>query len=132
MTFAGALRSKGFCWFAPSVWAKEAARHDEVMVWSHAGRQFQVHEGGRWYAALTEEERKRTCDDDEWEQIKREDFKSADFGDRRQELVFIGIDLQEEAITKALDACVCTDEEMEIYGKMARRYQISKEESVRQ
>ena len=65
--------SKGFCWFVPSEWAKDASRHDEVMTRIHAGRKIQVHEAGRWYAALTEEERKRTWDNDGWEQIKRED-----------------------------------------------------------
>ena len=70
---AGALRSKGFCWFAPSAWVKDASRHDEVMAWSHAGRQFQVHNAGRWYTVLTWEELEWTCNDNGWEQIKRED-----------------------------------------------------------
>ena len=35
-----------------------------------------------------------------------------DFGDRKNEIVIIGQDIEEEKITKALDACLATNEEL--------------------
>jgi hypothetical protein len=38
-----------------------------------------------------------------------------EYGDRRQEIVFIGIGLRQEAIVKGLNACLLTPEEMEVH-----------------
>jgi hypothetical protein len=51
----------------------------------------------------------------EMERILREDFVSTEFGDRRQELVFIGVDIDQRGIELALNECLLTDEEMEMY-----------------
>lgn len=46
-------------------------------------------------------------------------FSKGKYGDRRQELVFIGMGMCEEStrgpIVKALDGCLLTDKEMEVY-----------------
>ncbi|CAM9197284.1 unnamed protein product [Pylaiella littoralis] len=99
------VRSKGFMWLA---FSDKAA-----MYWSHAGASFEVLCLGRWWDSL---------DREMWppgqESAVMEDFEGA-YGDRRQELVFIGLGMSEEAtrgpIVKALDECLLTDEEMKMY-----------------
>ncbi|CAM9393661.1 unnamed protein product [Hapterophycus canaliculatus] len=99
------VRSKGFMWLA---FSDKAA-----MYWSHAGASFEVLCLGRWWDSL---------DRDMWPPGQAaavmEDFEG-EYGDRRQELVFIGIGMNEEpirgAIVKALDECLLTDQEMEVY-----------------
>jgi len=51
----------------------------------------------------------------EYERILAEDWASEEFGDRRQELVFIGVNLNEGEICGTLNDCLLTDEEMDEY-----------------
>lgn len=123
--FVGVLRSKGFCWFAPHKWAganQDAWRHDTAMYWSHAGRQFGISSAGKWWATLPDSTMKKYFVDnvEEYERIKREDFKTEEFGDRRQELVFIGIQLNQDEITATLNSCLCTEREMANYRQKYR------------
>jgi G3E family GTPase len=97
-TWAGVLRSKGFFWLA--------SRMDAVGSWSQAGATA-VHEAaGNWYDALPREE----WPDGEARQQIEADW-SEPWGDRRQELVFIGVDLDEAALRARLDLALLTDEE---------------------
>jgi G3E family GTPase len=122
------LRSKGFCWFAPSQWNSGSAnaadpwRHDTAMYWSHAGKHFSITAAGKWWDTISREQMKQYLSEQELERILRDDFVSEEFGDRRQEIVFIGLGLDEEKIRSALDACLLTEKEMGIYRQMLRNY----------
>jgi G3E family GTPase len=124
--FVGVLRSKGFCWFAPTKFQgsrNDVWRHDTAMLWSHAGRHFGISSAGKWWGTVSRDQMKKYFTDEaEYERILREDFITEEWGDRRQELVFIGTNLDEDAITKALNDCLCTDKEMERYRQKLRNY----------
>lgn len=93
------IRSKGYFWLA--------SRMDIVGVWSQAGASLTVEPGGMWWVAVPDE---YWPQDDE--QIKEiiETFEEP-YGDRRQELVFIGRNMDEPAMRKALERCLLTEEE---------------------
>ena len=131
--FVGVLRSKGFCWIGPTKWSganEDAYRHDTAMYWSHAGKHFSLNANGKWWGSLKtydgwESYMKKLFKDNEgeYERILKEDFVSEEFGDRRQELVFIGTGIEKDEITKALDECLLTDEELETYRQKLKNYQ---------
>jgi len=104
-TFATVIRSKGFCWLDSMPKA--------ALYWAQAGNFFEMQGEGAWWAdaaatALPE--------DEEVKAKILEDFRDP-YGDRRQELVFIGIQMKQADICAALDACVLTDEEMKAYDQ---------------
>jgi G3E family GTPase len=93
------IRAKGHFWLA--------TRTDFLGELAIAGHQKTVSRMGRWWAAVP---KNRWPDDGTFEEFVIRHWDAV-WGDRRQELVFIGIGLDREGITKALDAClVPTDE----------------------
>lgn|GEM_PF-65272 len=95
----GILRSKGFLWLA--------TRPDFVSLWSQAGNSCQLDPEGTWWAYTPptqwpHDEHARATILVDWD---------ATWGDRRQELVLMGLGLQEEKLTLGLKACLLTDEE---------------------
>lgn len=96
----GVLRSKGFFWLA--------SRLDKIGVWSQAGRIARLDVGGFWWAAIPRED---------WPQIpgfaeSLERIWNNEVGDCRQELVFIGIGMDDLALYDSLQACLLTDAEI--------------------
>lgn len=96
----GVLRAKGFFWLA--------SRMDYVGVMSQAGSMCRVEPGGLWLAAMEQEDwplepNLETYRQEQWQ---------LPYGDRRQEIVFIGQGLERTGLTGALDACLLTDAEM--------------------
>jgi G3E family GTPase len=125
--FVGVLRSKGFCWLAPTRWTgpgADAWRHDTAMYWSHAGKHFGISAAGKWWGTISKEQMKQYFKDNpaEFDRIVSEDFVSEEFGDRRQELVFIGVGIDQEEITKALDNCLLQKKGMERYRQELNNY----------
>ena len=88
------IRCKGICYFNDE--------KNKCYVFEQAGKQVQIRDAGQWYATMPA---------DQLEQMKaqtpalRRDWDET-YGDRMQKLVFIGQNLDQEAITKDLDACL--------------------------
>jgi G3E family GTPase len=93
-TWPGLIRAKGHFWLA--------ARPDWVGDVSIAGAVARVSAMGFWWAAVP---RRRWPEEDEF-RTRLDGVWSEVWGDRRQELVFIGRDMDQAAITAALDACL--------------------------
>jgi G3E family GTPase len=99
-TWDGVLRSKGFFWLA--------SRMDVTGLWSQAGGSGSCEPAGMWYAAVPEAE---WPEDEEARAQIRGDWEEP-WGDRRQELVFIGVELDEAALRKKIDAALLTEAEL--------------------
>jgi G3E family GTPase len=98
-TWPGVLRSKGFLWLA--------SRMQHTGLWSQAGASASCEGAGMWYAALPEDE---WPEDAETQSQIRADWQEP-WGDRRQELVFIGTEMNGVDIRTRLDAALLTDAE---------------------
>ena len=94
---------------------------------SHAGKQFGISVAGKWWGSISKEQMKTFFEDDsdEYERILKEDFVSEEWSDRRQEIVFIGVNLDEEEIKFTLDQCLLTDKGMERYRNELANYKDS-------
>jgi G3E family GTPase len=99
-TWPGVVRSKGFFWIA--------TRPTQIGVWSQAGGVSSVEGGGSWYAAMEQDE--WDADDDELKRIQS--VWDETFGDRMQEIVLIGQDMDKESLTAMFNQCLLTDQEL--------------------
>ena len=106
----GVLRSKGFFWLA--------TRMEVGMIWSQAGIKAQVKPTGRWWATIP---KANWPDDRRIRGYVKERWREP-YGDRRQELVFIGIDVDKAGITSALDGCLLTDDELRLGSASWQRF----------
>ncbi|MEO0337147.1 MAG: GTP-binding protein, partial [Pseudomonadota bacterium] len=93
------LRAKGLFWLA--------TRPNLIGLWSQAGQVVQLQCVGRWFAATPKE--MWPTDPMELKLIQRDWDET--YGDRGQELVFIGQNLNKEEVIAGLEACLLTDEE---------------------
>ncbi|MFT4063591.1 zinc metallochaperone GTPase ZigA [Paraburkholderia sp.] len=96
----GVVRSKGFFWLA--------SRPAHVGSWSQAGAVCRHGMAGLWWAAVP---KSHWPTEPEAVAFIRRNW-DPDVGDAHQELVLIGIDMDEAALRQRLDACLLTDAEM--------------------
>ncbi|QUG73585.1 GTP-binding protein (plasmid) [Erwinia sp. E602] len=96
----GIVRSKGFFWLA--------SRPDFAGNWSQAGGVSHQGLAGRWWAAVPPE---RWPEDEDLRLSIMQNWQQGS-GDARQELVFIGMQMDEAALRRQLDAALLTDNEM--------------------
>ncbi|KAF3484254.1 uncharacterized protein GIQ15_03578 [Arthroderma uncinatum] len=116
--FGPVLRSKGFFWLA--------TRPLQFGEWSQAGGMLTVSCGGPWFAEVPDD---AWPEDREVRQSIENDFQGL-WGDRRQELVFIGEGIGTEKITALLDECLLDDKEMARWEKVMGNKGLSREEKA--
>ncbi|GGF27694.1 putative metal chaperone YciC [Halobacillus andaensis] len=98
---ASIVRAKGITWCA--------TRNQLALLLSQAGPSVSIEPVSYWVASLPKEQKDRTIKQNpeilnDWD---------VEFGDRKTNLVFIGVDLEKETIIKELDQCLLTAGEMD-------------------
>ncbi|EMT66591.1 Putative metal chaperone YciC [Fusarium odoratissimum] len=117
--FARLFRSKGEFFLA--------TRPHRAGDWSQAGAMLTLTGGRPWFCTLPAEE--YTTGDPEVDGLVQHDIKKGgEWGDRRQELVFIGENLDHKALEKMLDECLLTDDEFKKWEGVMRDEKKSDEE----
>ena len=93
-------RSKGYFWLASSF--------DQVGLWSQSGGIMNHGFAGLFWSAVSQDQ----WPEDTEHRAEIESKFESPYGDRRQEIVFIGQGLDEEQARRALDACLLNEEEL--------------------
>lgn len=114
--FSGLHRSKGIFWLA--------TRPNQMGSWSTAGAMLTLGSEMPWFCCVSEEE--WGADEETVKAIKK-DFEGK-WGDRRQEMVFIGEKLDIDGLTKALDSCLLGPSEMKKWEKVMNNKKLDDEE----
>ena len=88
------IRAKGYIWFSDD--------DVHVQLFEQAGRNASINEVSNWVASFNEEDKQEVLRNypdvmDEWDET---------YGDRLNQIVFIGKDIDKARITSMLDACI--------------------------
>ena len=98
------IRSKGLFWLA--------SRPEQALVWGQAGGSLKADSAGVWWSSMPFEKRiMQYAFVENQEQI--ESGWDDTFGDRKNEIVFIGHHLDEKLIRSLLDNCLSTNHEID-------------------
>lgn len=97
------IRSKGLFWIA--------SRPAQAINWSQAGGSMKAEGAGVWWASMSFGERIKFQNFVNYQDSIEERWDKK-FGDRLNELVFIGLDLNENEICNQLTHCLCTSDDI--------------------
>lgn len=100
------IRSKGIFYLA--------AMPEQAINFSQAGGSLRIDLAGVWWASMSKNERMQYTDYIENEAAIYEEWDS-DFGDRKNELVFIGQEMNNDALKKSLESCLLSPNEIAKY-----------------
>lgn len=103
---ANVIRSKGLFWLA--------SRPEQALMWSQAGGSLKAEPYGRWWASVPMRERALNEAYMENQELIMQNWDKQ-FGDRNNELVIIGQELDQEQLSKELETCICSDAELSAY-----------------
>ncbi|MFZ4402880.1 MAG: GTP-binding protein [Pseudobdellovibrionaceae bacterium] len=104
------LRAKGYFWLA--------SRPEAVGLYQLAGSSVSFSGIGYWWCCIGE----RFWPNDKEERNKIYELWDEKYGDRRQEIVFIGTDLDRKSITEDLDRTLLTDAEEKLGVKKWQKF----------
>lgn len=100
------VRSKGFFWLA--------SRPNDALFWSQAGGSLRYDPVGSWWAAIPPDERELMPEfHANFDNLQKR--WSPIWGDRKNELVFIGQDMDKDRILADLNRCLLRDWEVELW-----------------
>ena len=97
------IRSKGLFWLA--------SRPGQALVWGQAGGSLKADSAGVWWSSMPFDKRIRDLVFIENQDEIEKDWHK-EFGDRKNEIVFIGQNLDEKQIRADLSGCLSTAEEL--------------------
>jgi G3E family GTPase len=100
---ANIIRSKGLFWLA--------SRPEAALNWSQAGGSLRAESAGVWWASMSLRERMMHPSFVEYKDMIEARWDK-DFGDRQNEIVFIGQDLDPAQIIAELESCLCNQAEI--------------------
>lgn len=107
------LRSKGFFWIA--------SRPGQAFSWSQAGRLSTSQHAGAWWASIPAKERNINPAFQANEEYIMSRWTKR-FGDRQNELVLIGQEMDKMAIMAELEECLCSEQEILQMEKDPKRF----------
>lgn len=97
------IRSKGLFWLA--------SRPAQALVWSQAGGSLRADPAGVWWSSMPFQERIRYATFVDHQKTIESGWHRI-YGDRKNEIVFIGQDMDQAKIIAELNACLATDDEL--------------------